>query len=983
MAALVLSVIGTAVAGPIGGIAGALAGSFIDRALFAQNTDTTQSGPRLTDLSVMSSAEGAAVARCFGRMRLDTQLIWSSAFHEIVTTTSETTGGGKSSGGGSTVTTTNYSYNISFAAGLCEGPIVDIGRVWADGNPLDMSQLTWRLYLGDEAQGADPKIEAVEGAGNVPGFRGLAYLVFEEMPLEAYGNRIPQITVEVITPGESAWDFLPAVDLIPALGEFAYATDVLFKTDDQGNSSAVNLNCDGSVSDFVHALDDLQSQAANVGAVALAIGWHGDDLACGTCLIQPEVEQVAKTTSPWSWQVSGLTRETAVAVSSDSSGPLLGGAPADRSVVQAIAEIKARGLRVTLYPLLMMDIPSGNTLANPYSDGAAGVGQPPFPWRGRVTCSPAAGYVGSVDQTATAATQVADFFGTAAAGDFGAWDGDTVPYSGPAEWSYRRFILHYATLAVAAGGVDAFLIGSEMVALNNVRSDATTFPAVAALATLAADVKAIVGAGCKVGYAADWSEWSNFRPDDGSNDLFFHLDPLWAASDIDFIGIDNYMPIADWRDGLLHLDAVAGATSIYDQSYLQGNVEGGELYDWYYASSADRDAQTRTTIADATYGEPWVFKPKDIRNWWLNSHHNRPGGVRDAGATGWTPQSKPIRFTEFGCPAIDKGPNQPNVFYDPKSSESFYPYYSTGARDDLAQRAFDQALIEYWTSGAGHNPTSSVYADLMIDHDNCHVWTWDARPYPQFPDLTDVWRDGPNWRVGHWITGRTGFVTLADVVSAICAGFGVTLDVSRLNAIVLGYLINQMMSPRDALGPLMQVYYFDAVESGTTLRFVQRGGAAAASFAAADLADLGAGGGGQSAALYTLLRAQETDLPQTVHLQFPNADNEFQTADVYSRRLKGSSQNNIDVRVELSLDFAAALGVADRLLTDAWVMRESAGLALPPSAYALEPCDVVEMSLNGRSFTARLDEIGHQPARPAKLTRTDAITYVATDGAVS
>ena len=38
----------------------------------------------------------------------------------------------------------------------------------------------------------------------------------------------------------------------------------------------------------------------------------------------------------------------------------------------------------------------------------------------------------------------------------------------------------------------------------------------------------------------------------------FHLDPLWASPDVDFIGIDNYMPLTDWRDGATHLDRLAG-----------------------------------------------------------------------------------------------------------------------------------------------------------------------------------------------------------------------------------------------------------------------------------------------------------------------------------------------------------------------------------------------------------------------------------------
>ena len=47
-----------------------------------------------------------------------------------------------------------------------------------------------------------------------------------------------------------------------------------------------------------------------------------------------------------------------------------GGTPADFAVVQAIKEIKARALRVTFYPFLLMDIPAGNNLPDPYSNNA-------------------------------------------------------------------------------------------------------------------------------------------------------------------------------------------------------------------------------------------------------------------------------------------------------------------------------------------------------------------------------------------------------------------------------------------------------------------------------------------------------------------------------------------------------------------------------------------------------------------------------------
>jgi len=181
-----------------------------------------------------------------------------------------------------------------------------------------------------------------------------------------------------------------------------------------------------------------------------------------------------------------------------------------------------------------------------------------------------------------------------------------------------------------------------------------------------------------VGYAADWSEYFGHHPDDGTGDVLFHLDPPWSDPNIHSIGIDNYLPLSDWRDGADHLDAQAGWALIHNLDYLRAGIEGGEGFDWFYASESDRTAQTRTPITDGAYGKPWMFRPKDIRSWWSNQHSDRPGGIESATPTAWAPQSKPIRFTEIGCPAVDHGTNQPNVFFDPKSSESALPYFSRG-----------------------------------------------------------------------------------------------------------------------------------------------------------------------------------------------------------------------------------------------------------------------------------------------------------------
>ena len=166
--------------------------------------------------------------------------------------------------------------------------------------------------------------------------------------------------------------------------------------------------------------------------------------------------------------------------------------------------------------------------------------------------------------------------------------------SGRMEWSYRRFILHYAHLCAPAGGVEAFCIGSEMRALTQMRGPGTELSGGRALWRWRARCVRSWGRTCKIGYAADWSEYFGYHPQDGSGDVCFHLDPLWSDPEIDFIGIDNYMPLSDWRDGCDHADA--GWGSIYDLDYLRANIAGGEGYDWYYHTPEAEAVQLRTPI---------------------------------------------------------------------------------------------------------------------------------------------------------------------------------------------------------------------------------------------------------------------------------------------------------------------------------------------------------------------------------------------------
>jgi len=162
-------------------------------------------------------------------------------------------------GGGPTQT--EFSYSISFAIGLCEGEIAGVERIWANGAPLELAGVDMRVYRGTDNQGPDPIITATEGA-EAPAFRGTAYLVFEDFPLGAYGNRLPQLNVEVVRTGRRVGrleNLIQSVNLLPGSGEFAYATDIIEESLRPGETRPLNMNNLSGKADIELALDQLQA----------------------------------------------------------------------------------------------------------------------------------------------------------------------------------------------------------------------------------------------------------------------------------------------------------------------------------------------------------------------------------------------------------------------------------------------------------------------------------------------------------------------------------------------------------------------------------------------------------------------------------------------------------------------------------------------------------------------------------------------------
>ena len=973
MATIVLSAAGMALGGSVGGsvmglgmatigrAAGAVLGRSVDQRIMGAGADAVETG-RVDRFRLTGASEGSGVSQVYGRMRIAGQVIWATQFQE----TTRTTGGGK--GGSPQPRTTEYSYTVSLAIALCEGQISRVGRVWADGAEVARDDLNMRVNAGSETQLPDPKMEAVEGAGLVPAYRGTAYVVLEDLDLGQFGNRVPQFSFEVMRPGQgedAVHDDLntlvTGVALVPGTGEYSLATTPVTISKGFGQRQLINVNTPSGKSDFAVSVEALEEELPNCGSVTMVVSWFGDDLRCGSYQIKPKVEQTSADGAEMAWSVNGVARAQGELVPMEAGRPVYGGTPADDAVVEALRNLTQRGQKAVFYPFILMEQLEGNDLVDPWSDE---VGQPRLPWRGRITTSLAPQVDGTPDETAAADAEVAAFFGTAQTTDFGVVDG-RVTYSGPAEWSYRRFILHYAHLCAIAGDVDGFCIGSEMRSLTQIRG-ASGFPAVEAMVTLTHDVRAILGPDVKIGYAADWSEYHGYQPS-GTADKLFHLDALWADEDIDFIGIDNYMPLSDWRDGEDHLDAEFGL--IYNLDYLGANVEGGEGYDWYYHSPEAVAAQIRTPITDGG-DEPWIYRYKDLRNWWLRAHHDRINGARAPLPTAWEPGSKPIWFTEVGCAAVDKATNEPNRFVDLKSSESGLPRASNGIRDDYIQMQYLRAIYRHY-SDSDLNPVSPVTGLRMVDTDRIHVWAWDARPFPAFPGNADLWSDNVNYSRGHWINGRAASRPLSSVVAEICTRSGVTsYDVSALYGVVRGYTIDDVTTARSALQPLMVAYGFDAIERDGVLVFRTRGARLDADINKDTLVyertDEGA---------IELTRAQDAEIAGRVRVGFVEADADYEVRTSEAIFPDDRGQTTSGSELPLVLTSAEGQRIAERWLAEARVARDTARFTLPPSLMGVGAGDVIRLpDLHGDGLF-RIDQSEQTDRQALEAVRIEPAIY--------
>lgn len=183
----------------VGGPTGAMLGWTIASSLTADNPNNANQ-QTIADLRLQTAQYGIDIPVVYGRERVTGNIIWAT--DKTPYQSKSVMGGGK---GGSSNTTTTTGYKASFAIALCKGPILGISKIWQEGQLIVDSStsskpLIGTLYTGTTSQNPDSVMQSYLGAGNVPAYRGIAYIVCHNFDLGQAG-RIPTFSFEVLRTG--------------------------------------------------------------------------------------------------------------------------------------------------------------------------------------------------------------------------------------------------------------------------------------------------------------------------------------------------------------------------------------------------------------------------------------------------------------------------------------------------------------------------------------------------------------------------------------------------------------------------------------------------------------------------------------------------------------------------------------------------------------------------------------------------------------
>lgn len=832
----------------IGGIIGAGIGFFAGNpalgwtigsalgGLIDPGTLPDQVGPRLSDLRPQSSEYGRPIPIIYGTIGVSGNVIWASDIVEVKTETEE---GGK---GGPSQTSISFTYYGNFAIALCEGERT-VSRLWAGPD----KRLVWdgvtappgcliRVYTGAEDQLPDPLIESYKGVGNVPAYRGLCYVVFENFPLLDEGNRLPFILAEVTQVGNGG-------PVVPELEEFQYPVT--------GSTTTGTPN------------------------------WTND------------VTMVYNSVTDTFWSLAKFDEYATDTYSTE-------------YLFQVID--RATGHVVAMIPRPNNGIIPRDRVAGPCPDTYWSVGL------ADLVCDPIGDRVYLVSNAYITAGSPGDYYATFLF-EFVASTGAFVRVTRPSQ-------------AGTGAGSSAT---SLMLKYNKYTGDLW----------------------CIVGYASN----IGFQPTMNFAKVNKATGEFSTTMSLTFLGQSpathqrvSPAQVCFLPDGRILAIAEPGGVS---GVMAPGNI-ARTIYDITSGSSVPLATIASPDAEDDEFFYDFLYV--DSRNCLYLLTHT--GGTR---ATYWRcdldtntltkliAQELPVSISGlYPSSGIDKH-FLPAIKYDVYRDLLWFGHVGLVYESLIALNAIDATLaydiavktaldvadpvddgLYYYAYGSNYCLAIIPLADAIY-----------IQPYGY--DYAMEMYDS-RAAVIRVIVGTPGVPTvlLSDVVDDLSVRAGLTLeqiDTTPLTDIVDGYAVAKQTAVRAAIEALRPVYYFDAVESSGVVRFVKRGGSIVAQIPDSDLA--ASSGGGAGADPLATVRQMDSELPNTLNVNYVLKATLYEPATKVARRLIGYSATESAIDLPMVLSDTKAKQVAEVNLHTAWSQRITYSFTIPKAYAYLEPTDVV------------------------------------------
>ena len=341
---------------------------------------------------------------------------------------------------------------------------------------------------------------------------------------------------------------------------------------------------------------------------------------------------------------------------------------------------------------------------------------------------------------------------------------NTVDFSGsPDDWGYRRLVLHYAHLAQAAGGVDAFLIGSRAARADQLRDEDDAFP---------------LRRGAVRRWPAMCARCSGRRPRSPMAPTGANISATSrrryrrrALPSRSAVGASRYRcrrhrqlhaAVRLARCATMRRGNPDGFAGPYDPAGLRRRSPAARASTGIMRRSRRGGCASARRSPTAPTASPGSFATRISTSWWAQPHYNRIGGAEADEPTAWVPAEQAVLVHRARLPGDRQGaePAQ-RLFRSEIGGECAALFLERRA---LRSRAAAVSRRRITATGIRR---MKISRRRTIRSRPSMAGAWSTRsasmsglgtrgPFRPFPLRGDRWSDHGNWHYGHWLNGRLG-----------------------------------------------------------------------------------------------------------------------------------------------------------------------------------------------------------------------------------